>query len=99
MSCSCYECEFLGGCEEARASVKTATLRSRLEFLEQSVSKLESQLKVAVGALELAERRLDGIKYELEASIYTLEDDEFETVFFVRDCAIEALAKIRGGGA
>ncbi len=36
-------------------------------------------------AIREAAKLLDGIKFELSASVYTLEDDEFETVFFVRD--------------
>lgn len=36
---------------------------------------------------------LDGIKSELDGSIYTLEDDEFETVYYVRDILQQALAE------
>lgn len=35
--------------------------------------------------LERLETALNEIKYELNASVYMVEDDEFETVFFVRD--------------
>lgn len=35
---------------------------------------------------------LDKIKYDLDASVYTLEDDEFGVVFFVRDMMAKALA-------
>lgn len=35
--------------------------------------------------LETLENQLDSIKYELEASVYTVEDDEFAKAFFVRD--------------
>lgn len=42
---------------------------------------------------------LDGIKYDLEASVYTLEDDEFEKVFFVRDTIDEILTRITTPGA
>lgn len=43
-------------------------------------------------ALEENSKRLDAIKYELEASVYTLTDDEFGTVFFVRDMLDNTLA-------
>lgn len=49
--------------------------------------------KVMREALWRAEKLLDGIIYELECSVYTLTDDEFGTVFFVRDICQEALAR------
>jgi hypothetical protein len=42
--------------------------------------------ELAAEIADLNAKRLDGIKYDLEASVYTLTDDEFETTFFVRDC-------------
>jgi len=53
-----------------------------------------SALKLAIKVLDLTSRTLNGIKSDLEASVYTLTDDEFEKVYFVRDKADEALATI-----
>ena len=44
--------------------------------------------------MKTSERVLDKIKFELYASVYTLEDDEFEKTFFIRDVAQQALDKI-----
>jgi hypothetical protein len=47
-----------------------------------------------VPAMRRGSRWLDGIKYDLEASVYTLTDDEFETVFSTRDDLDLALAAL-----
>ena len=64
------------------------------ELLEKQNSRLKAQLEIAVEALKTSERVLDKIKFELYASVYTLEDDEFEKTFFIRDVAQQALDKI-----
>lgn len=48
-----------------------------------------------IEALETTSKQLDAIKYELCASVYTLEDGEFGKVFDVRDVADEALLKFK----
>src|SRR6185436_1793092 len=53
-------------------------------------------LEVYEEALGITEKVLDGIKYDLEASVYTLEDDEFAQVFFIRDTAHKALETVKG---
>jgi hypothetical protein len=45
-------------------------------------------------AINTSIKALDGIKSELSASVYTVEDDEFETIYFVRGMLLAALAKI-----
>jgi hypothetical protein len=57
---------------------------------------LLEELRVLRALIANAADQLDGIKYELSASVYTLEDDEFETVFHVRDILQCALKKGRG---
>lgn len=57
---------------------------------------LEEQNKILREELSSAARRLDGIKFDLYASVYTLTDDEFETVFSVRDSIQQALARVSG---
>jgi hypothetical protein len=52
-----------------------------------------------VAAMRRGSKWLDGIKYDLEASVYSVEDDEFSTVFATRDdldLALAALPKERG---
>lgn len=63
--------------------------------LQRDIENLEARLAVAVEALGSASKLLNNIKYDLEASVYTLTDDEFATVFYVRDRCDEALAKIK----
>lgn len=55
-----------------------------IESLQAENAKLKETMRIA-------SRWLDNIKYDLEASVYTLEDDEFETVFAARDILDEAL--------
>ncbi len=50
-------------------------------------------------ALRKASKWLDAIKFDLNASVYTLTDDEFEMVFATRDMIDEALEKPSKGGA
>lgn len=59
--------------------------RSRDEWMAMA-EKLDKLMKACSGDL-------DGIKYELEASVYTLTDYEYGTVFFVRDQLDRALAE------
>ena len=49
----------------------------------------------ALEALEKNSKLLDGIKSELNASVYTLTDDEFEMVYHVRDLSDIVIAEIR----
>lgn len=46
-------------------------------------------------AIERLAIRLDGIEYEVDASVYTLTDEEYGTVLYVRD-ELFALAKLLG---
>lgn len=48
-----------------------------------------------VAVVEQAAKTLDTIKYDLNASVYTLEDDEFGLVFHVRDALQVALVEYR----
>lgn len=57
---------------------------------------IEEQAKALATLGEVAgivARRLDSIEYELEASVYTVADDEFATVFHARDQLLLAQAK------
>ena len=53
--------------------------------------------EILLGPIKQTAALLDGIKYELYASVYTLVDDEFETTFWCRDILLEAVqdAEIR----
>ena len=48
--------------------------------------------------LKRLEHLLDTIKFDLSASVYTLEDDEFETVFYVRDRIHEIIKELEWEG-
>jgi hypothetical protein len=59
----------------------------------------ETELRQALEAVRVmreemqrASRFLDSIKYELNCSVYTVTDDEFDRVFGARDFLNEALA-------
>jgi len=62
--------------------------------LNDRLNKLEQALAVAEDVIKNTEKALDSIKYELNASVYTLTDDEFETTFSCRDNLFLALKKI-----
>lgn len=49
------------------------------------------QIKILADEMKTASKLLNGIKSELSASVYTVEDDEFETIYFVRDMLDKAL--------
>lgn len=67
----------------------------KIEFIHPwVVIALAECLQKAVELLKLSSRRLDGIKSELYASVYTVTDDEFETIYSVRDQIDLALAEI-----
>lgn len=86
---------------QAPRQICSEVLLSDVEFISSAPTiqaKMERALEIALEALQLARRQLDNIKYELYGSVYTLEDDEFETTFFVRDCAEKALAEIAALG-
>ena len=61
---------------------------------DKQITELKQIVEVCKEALKTSERVLDKIKFELYASVYTLEDDEFEKTFFIRDVAQQALDKI-----
>jgi hypothetical protein len=85
--------------EEARLWMKLAIKRrnlARAALADTPANPLLDELKVLRALIANAADQLDGIKYELSASVYTLEDDEFETVFHVRDILQCALKKGRG---
>lgn len=60
------------------------------EIVAQEFLKLEAQLAIA-----RASRFLDGIKFELYASVYTLTDDEFEKTFAARDLLDDGLRRMK----
>jgi outer membrane murein-binding lipoprotein Lpp len=85
------------GC--AQEDRKTAA--ARISQLESENGKLRAQLEAArelAEAAQTASRLLDGIKYELSGSVYTLTDDEFDGVFDARDRLDAALAKWKEAG-
>ena len=61
----------------------------REKYLSHECLALKMKLNKAMAAMEEAEKMIDKIKYECEASVYTLEDDEMGTVFYVRDYLTE----------
>lgn len=63
-----------------------------VERPKKKIEELEAENKKFRGELKRASSVLDGIKYSLCASVYTLTDDEFEKVFYVRDQIDIALA-------
>lgn len=52
------------------------------------------KLKIAIKSLKMISRVLDNIQYELEARVYTCDEDNFTDIFFCRDEADWALRKI-----
>jgi hypothetical protein len=50
--------------------------------------------KHGIPEMRTASEILDSIKYELEASVYTVVDDEFDRVFAARDLLDNALATL-----
>lgn len=53
------------------------------------------KLELAIVSLKLISRVLDNIKYELEARVYTCDEDNFTDIFFCRDEADLTLRKIQ----
>jgi 16S rRNA U516 pseudouridylate synthase RsuA-like enzyme len=65
------------------------------EGLKRGLEIQEEKLKMAVERLEKSSQMLDKIKYSRESRIYILEEDEYETVFSVRDFIDLDLLKIK----
>lgn len=71
-----------------------STAKNNTKFIATARNNWDKLIKmneVLLEACKFSEKALDAIKYDLNAGVYTLEDDEFETVFTVRDNAHRAL--------
>lgn len=85
---------------DALSELPTSQLESGIlklkhyDILQAQHTQALELLREARGALSDASWKLNSIKYELESSVYTLTDDEFSTVFLVRDCIDETLKSI-----
>jgi len=57
---------------------------------------MENKLKIAIEALQTISRIGDRLSHiECSSSIYSLDDDEFGDIMFMRDLADEALMKLK----
>ncbi len=72
-------------------------LEEQLAASREEVRVLKEQNAILIEALRSISKNLNAIKFELDSSVYTLVDDEFEQVFDCRDMADEALAKVGAG--
>ena len=84
-------------CPQCKDEYKRGAMELDMCFgcLINSAHQIQAKLAIAVEALGQASKKLDNIKYDLETSVYTLTDEEFETVFWVRDECDRALEKIK----
>jgi len=72
---------------------KNSVLIDNLNQAEFRIGVYKDHIKKLEHTIEQAAALLDDIKYDLNASVYTLEDDEFATVFYVRDLLQAMLPK------
>lgn len=70
---------------------------SEYEALQSELANLKAENKILRDALETVEDKLNNetAYIQCEASVYTLTDDQFGTLMFLRDLADEALEKTK----
>ena len=89
----------LEDCKQEFEQFRYTPLGDTYQDLKNKNTQTNEALKIAIEALEKTSKLLNGIKSECEASVYTVTDDEFDTVYFVRDWAdrtLEEIQKITG---
>jgi len=76
-------------------------LKAELESAQESnivrqnkIYVLKATQAVLVEAMGMASSVINKAEYDLEASVYTLEDDEMGSIFFARDLLDKALSEV-----
>lgn len=67
---------------------KKARTEERVKLIIEERDQLQEEnarMKAVVDAARAGSHLLNNIKFDLDCSVYTLTDDEFETTFYVRD--------------
>ena len=77
-----------------RDSLREELKSSREQFGPSAYRMVEEHMRFKE-VIQKSAKALDSIKFELNQSVYTLEDDQFETTFYVRDILQEALSDPR----
>lgn len=67
--------------------------QQNMQGLIKQIEHLQKQNKILREGLKFASRMLNDIKYECEASVYTITDDNMDTVFGARDNCDQTLAR------